>query len=220
MGINMKATIGDAMDGVVEGTLVLLVVLALSWAAINYRVNRIEQRHPENPTIAELPITETKGAETEEQEEDDNDEAQEPMSDWEAAHAAAESGDLSKLRFLILDRGLHVDAEDNYAMTLLQVASRHGHLEIVKFLIDNGAAVNAVEIDSRSALHFATIRGHLSIVRFLLENKADVNLRKRLGLTPLHVVMQYSKQTDLVQVLLDHGADIEAPDDRGDTPLD
>lgn len=220
MVLNMKATIGGDLSGVMRGILVLLVVLALSWAAVNHRVSRIEQRHLESPAVADPTITETEGAEKEEQNEDENDEAQEPIPDWEAAHAAAESGDLSKIRFLILDRGLHVDAEDNHAMTLLQVASRHGHLEIVRFLIDNGATVNAVEIDSRSALHFATIRGHLSIVRFLLENKADVNLRKRLGLTPLHVVTQHSKQTDLVRVLLDHGADIEAPDDRGDTPLD
>ena len=208
------------MEGVIRGSLVLLIVLALSWVAINHRVSSIEQRHLESPAIAEPTITETEGPEKEEQKEDDNNEAREPMPDWEATHAAAESGDLSKVRFLILDRDLHVDAEDNHAMTLLQVASRHGSLEIVKFLIDNGAAVNAVENDGRSALHFATIRGHLSVVRYLLENKADVNLRKRLGLTPLHIVAQYSKQTDLVQVLLDHGADIEAPDDRDDTPLD
>ena len=104
-------------------------------------------------------------------------------------------------------------------MTLLQVTSQHGHLEIVNFLIDDGAAVNAVEIDSRSALHFATIHGHLSIVRFLLENNADLNLRKRFRLTPLHIVTQDLKQTDLVHILLDPGADIEAPDDRGDTTL-
>ena len=215
----MKATIGSALVGALKGALVLLIVFALSWVAINRRTNDVVERDSESSDIAHSMTAEHGPIEEEGEKEDDKNEAQGTMSDQEAAHAAAESGDLSKVRFFILERGLHVDAEDNYALTLLQVASRHGHLEIVKFLIDNGAAVNAVEIDNRAALHFAIIRGHASIVRYLLENGADVNLRKRLGLTPLHVVVQ-SFHTDLVQILLDHGADIEAPDDRGDTPLD
>ena len=218
--MNMDMTIGGTLWGVAKGFWVLLVVLALSWIALNHRVNSIDQGHLENPTTADPAISQTEGAEEEEQKENDNNEAQEPIPDWSAAHAAAESGDLSKLRFLILNRNLHVDAEDNHAMTLLQVASRHGHLAIVKFLLENGAAINLAETDNRSALHFATIRGHISIMHILLQNNADVNHRKRLGLTPLHVVAQQSRETDLVHVLLDHGADMEATDDRGDTPLD
>ena len=78
-----------------------------------------------------------------------------------------------------------------------------GKAEIVKFL----------------ALHLAVIRGHVSVIQFLLEHGADVSLRKRLGLTPMHVVAQ-SPHTDIVQVLSEHGADREAPDDKGNTPLD
>ena len=111
------------------------------------------------------------------------------------------------------------DAEDNNTMTLLQVASRRGHLEIISFLIDNGAAINAVEIDNRAALHFAVIHGRLSIARCLLEPGADVHVRKRPGLTPLHALAQTS-HTDLGKVRLRHGANMEAPDDRGNTPLD
>ncbi|KAF6222023.1 hypothetical protein HO133_001991 [Letharia lupina] len=152
---------------------------------------------------------------------DEEDEAQKPLTDWEAAHVAAESGDLAKLRLLILKRGVlvHVDAEDQHAMTLLQVASRYGHLELVQFLIDNHAAVNATKLDDRAALHFAVICGHISIAEQLLEHGADANLRKRFGLTLLHVVAQTS-HTGLVQVLLEHGAEMEVPDDRGNTPLD
>lgn len=221
--LDMEAIVDASVVGALGGAFVLLVVLVFSWVAITRQDGKIEQRRDESSDIAPSKIVESQQAEEEaekeaEKEADTKDE-QETLSDWEAAHAAAENGNLSKLRFLILDRGLHVDAEDSHAMTLLQVASRHGHMEIVKFLIEQGAAVNAVEIDNRAALHFAIIRGHISIVRFLLEHGADVNLRKTLGLTPLHVVVQ-SWRTELVQVLLDHGADIEAPDERGDTPLD
>lgn len=145
----MKTIIGDALDGVIRGSLILLVVFPLSWVAINHRVKSVEPRKLESPALVDLTVTETERAKEEDQDENDNKEAREPIPDWEAAHAAAESGDLPKIRFFIHERGLHVDAEDNYAMTLLQVASRHGQLEIVKFLIDNGAAVNAVEIDRR-----------------------------------------------------------------------
>ena len=88
------------------------------------------------------------------------------MPDWDAAPAAAESGDLSKLHFFILSRRLQVDTENNHIMTLLQIASRHSHLDIVTLPIDNGAAINTVKPDSKSALHFMTIRRHISIVRF------------------------------------------------------
>ena len=216
----MKATLDQIMEGTLGGALVLMTVLALSWIAIRHRVStNTGEGANEKPDATNLRTGEDRQVEEDEVKEGDKSDSKEPMPDWEAAHAAAESGDISTLRFLILERGLHVDAEDNYAMTLLQVASRHGHLEIVRFLIDNGAAVNAVEIDNRAALHFAVIRGHVPIVRFLLEHGANVSIRKRLGLTPLHVVAQ-SRQTDLVQDFLDHGADMEAPDDRGDTPLD
>lgn len=106
-------------------------------------------------------------------------------------------------------------------MTLLQVAFRYGHLELVQFLIDNHAAVNATKLDDRTALHFTVICGQISIAEQLLEHGADANLRKRLGLTLMHVVAQTSHTgLVLVQVLLEHGAEMEVPDDRGNTPLD
>ena len=211
----MDASVGRALGG----ALVLLVVFVFSWVAITREDGNIEERGDESSDIALSKSVGSRKVKEEAEKERDTKNAQGTISDWEAAHDAAEKGNLSKLRCLILERGLHVDAEDSHAMTLLQVASRHGHMEIVQFLIEQGAAVNAVEIDNRAALHFAIIRGHVSIARFLLEHGADANLRKSLGLTPLHVVVQ-SWRTELVQVLLDHGADIEAPDDRGDTPLD
>ena len=56
------------------------------------------------------------------------------MTEREAAHAAAESGTLTELRRLISERGVHVDAEVRYSMTLLQAASRQGHLDTNHFL--------------------------------------------------------------------------------------
>ena len=219
MALGVMATLDHALSGAFGVVLVLLLVLAMSSMVIqrrsrSFRAPLHEEFKVEDPKPKEVEIVE-QGKD----ERDDEIPDAKTLTEWEAAHAAAESGNLTELRRLVLERGVHVDAEDEYSMTLLQVASRHGHLDIVHFLIENNATINATELDDRAALHFAVIRGHTSIVRFLLEHGADVNLRKRLGLTPLHVVAQ-TPHTDLIEVLLEHGADMEAPDDNSDTPLD
>ena len=219
MALGVMATIDIALNRAFGAIIVLLLVLAVSMIVIQHQSSSVPAPVHENPTVKELKPEAVELIEEGKDERDEEIKGAKTLSEWEAAHAAAESGNLTELRELILERGVHVDAEDRYSMTLLQVASRHGHLETVHFLIGNNAAVNAIELDDRAALHFAVIRGHTAIARFLLEHGADVNLRKRLGLTPLHVVAQTS-HTDLVEVLLKHGADMEAPDDNFDTPLD
>ena len=203
----------------VGGVLVLLIAFGLSWVAVNRRASEFEARG-EKISLEGVPKVANFDSHEEPKDiEDYKTQDTTNISVWKEAHVAAENGDLAKLRIFILERGLHVDAEDEQAMTILQVASRHGHLEVVRFLVNEGAAVNAIETDNRAALHFAIIRGHVPVARFLLEHGADVHLRKRLGLTPMHVAVQ-SWRTEFVRLLLEHGADIDAPDDRGDTPLD
>lgn len=178
----MQALISRVLGGALGGILVLLVVFALSWVTITHRVSKVEKRVVGSPGDEKAEPAKYEMVKEEEGEDrDEEDEAQKPLTDWEAAHVAAEIGDLAKFRLLILERGVlvHVDAEDQHAMTLLQVASRYGHLELVQFLIDNYAAVNATKLDDRAALHFAVICGHISIAEQLLEHGADANLRKK-----------------------------------------
>ena len=219
MALGVMATLDHALSGAFEAVLVLLLVLAVSSIVIQRRSRSVRAPMHEESTVEDPKPKEVEMLEEGKDERDEEIPDAETLTEWEAAQAAAESGNLAELRRLVLKCGVHVDAEDRYSMTLLQVASRHGHLNIVHFLIENNATVNATELDDRAALHFAVIRGHTSIVRFLLEHGADVNLRKRLGLTPLHVLAQTS-HTDLIEALLEHGADMEAPDDNFNTPLD
>ena len=219
MALGLMATLDCPLNGAFGAILVLLVVLAVSVLVIQRQSSIVQAPMHEDSTVEDLKPKDVEMIEEGKDERVEKNPDAKTLTEWEAAHAAAESGNLTELRRLILERGVHVDAEDQYSMTLLQVASRRGHLHIVQFLIENNATVNATELDGRAALHFAVIRGHTSIARFLLEQGADMNLRKRLGLTPLHVVAQTS-HTDLVEILLEHGAEMEAPDDNSDTPLD
>jgi len=49
---------------------------------------------------------------------------------------------------------------------LIDIASKHGHLECLRFLIENKAPVDNL------ATEWAARNGHLECLRFLIENKA------------------------------------------------
>ena len=53
----------------------------------------------------------------------------------------------------------------------------------------------------------------------MVEHGADVNARTTRGLTLLHVAVEEKKNDEVVRVLLEHGANVDAEDDEGRTPF-
>jgi ankyrin repeat protein len=97
-----------------------------------------------------------------------------------------------------------LDMEDNNHFTLLMLASKHGHIEIVKLLLKYPIRINAIRSSSDTALSLAVENGHKDIARILLEHGANVNIH--LGdQTPL---IWCSKNGDekITELLLMHGA--------------
>ena len=81
--------------------------------------------------------------------------------------------------------------------------------------------IDAVDADGWTALHLAAKKGDVSEVERLLAAGANVDARttrRFLGVgrnsTPLIVATRFN-QFDIMRLLVDHGADIEARDDRG-----
>ncbi|XP_052192077.1 signal recognition particle 43 kDa protein, chloroplastic [Diospyros lotus] len=84
----------------------------------------------------------------------------------------------------------------------------------------DGRDVDAVDEDGRTALIFVAGLGSEPCVRLLAEAGADVNHRENSGgLTALHMAAGYVKP-GVAELLIEFGADPEAADDRGRTPLD
>ena len=95
---------------------------------------------------------------------------------------------------------------DAHDMTSLQLAAKHGQLEIVKFLIENGADVQITNYEdllaneerieelqssdnATSPLHFAAQEGHHEVCEYLL-NYFHVDSWDRNRMTPLHWASQ------------------------------
>lgn len=138
-----------------------------------------------------------------------------------ALHASIQGGH-TDVAELLLEHGADVNAPGTYSVTPLHVASRHGRLDAVKWLLDlnPSADVNAKRVDGQTALHSAAVNGHLGVAQELLKHNADVGARDVEGCTPLSFALEGAGgRLDLVRLLLDRNADVNTRDNSGRTPL-
>ena len=88
-------------------------------------------------------------------------------------------------------------------------------------MLSKGADINGTDdFKGETALQFAAFSGRIEIVKLLLSRGANVNVNSGSeGATPLHQVIGGGAQHDLIKLLVAEGADLNARDKSGLTPL-
>ena len=120
---------------------------------------------------------------------------------------------------VLIDAGADIETKDDMGRSPLHWACRSGSLEVVKMLHKQGAGVCVTCNFGYSCLIFAAYHGHTETVRYLVGLKdVDVNHTAKNGWSALVCAVR-QKHADVVQVLIDAGADIEARDEDLCTPL-
>ncbi|KAK7239807.1 hypothetical protein SO694_00029214 [Aureococcus anophagefferens] len=132
-----------------------------------------------------------------------------------------------------LDQGADVDAVDERGYTLLRYASQYGDSQVVKLALDRGAAVDGRGSDAlhvRTPLYAAAHFGHFESALLLLVAGADVERGvgfREIGdsvdpdhsdSTPL-MTASTEGRVDVVELLLEYGADVNKAGSEGMTPL-
>lgn len=97
-----------------------------------------------------------------------------------------------------------------------------GESENVRELVRRGVSVNVLYA-GKTPLYMACYGGHIEIVRFLIDKGANVNACENEDKwTPLHVLMHaknHENDRAIIDILLLHGADIDARNQGEQTPL-
>ena len=155
-------------------------------------------------------------------------------------HKAVEGRKLDIVR-LLLCHGADVNALDRQGRSPLRKALRFQALDVMELLLKRGANVND-QIHNPTLFHEAVASRNIDAMKILLSHGADVNALDYFGNSPLHKVLQSpvnvaanvniwdrhfmlplraSQQGNYAtaQLLLGHGADVNARGQRRKTPL-
>ena len=125
---------------------------------------------------------------------------------------------------VLIDAGANVNIQDDILNSPFLYAGAEGYLDLLKLTIDAGADPKITNRYGGSALIPASEHGYVDVVRELLtRTDIEVNHVNRLGWTALMEAVILNdggiRQQQTVQLLIEHGADVNIPDHDGVTPL-
>ncbi|KAJ5426965.1 hypothetical protein N7465_002035 [Penicillium sp. CMV-2018d] len=133
-----------------------------------------------------------------------------------ALSAACERGRLDAVKKL-LDNNADLEIAGGNGHTPLHTAACSGHAELVKLLLDKGAKIHNGSDGSKTPLYCACLNGHHQVAQMLLQWEPELIATHERWI-PLFAASE-GGFLDIVQLLIQKGADIGASDGFRETPL-
>jgi ankyrin repeat protein len=131
---------------------------------------------------------------------------------------SAKDGNIQRIREKIAI-GIKPEFADEYGYTPLMVATYYGRLEIVRLLLSKfKSSLNTQDNDGYTALHIGILEAKTDCVLELINVGAELNTSTVQKATPL-ITASALGHLEIVQLLIDNGADINARGINGITAL-
>ena len=134
-------------------------------------------------------------------------------------HLAAAGGYLDCCKKILRDNVDKINAGNNDENTPLHLAAKKGKSNIIACLQEYQADCNLRNSLGDTPLHLAVNEGHLDcFTKIIAYTNRDIELTNNNHLTPLHCAAK-TDNDEIIAQLLDCGANCNAKDISGDTPL-
>ncbi|NXN97510.1 ASB3 protein, partial [Rhinopomastus cyanomelas] len=140
---------------------------------------------------------------------------------WVPIHEAAAHNSSQCLKLLVraAPSDDYINSKTFEGLCALHLSARHGSLECIRILLEAGADPNEFNTEATTPLFLAVENEHIDVVKFLLQHGANVDGSHSIsGWNSLHQA-SFQGSVDIMEVLLENGADMECKDDFGITPL-
>lgn len=121
---------------------------------------------------------------------------------------------------LYIDHGLDVNHQNKKKDSAIHWACRYGHHKLVHYLIQKGSLVDVQNDKGSSPIHWSIRYGHTEVLRTLIQvGKANVHLQRKLGLMAPIVLAAALGNAEILEILLEGGADPNVQIRGGETAL-
>jgi ankyrin repeat protein len=119
----------------------------------------------------------------------------------------------------LIENGADISVANNRGLTPLHYAAARQQYDMVDRLIELGSHINGQTRSNNTPLHYAALMGDVTLARKLIEHGAELEIGDDHKRTPLLLTARESGSAEMALLLVVQGADINAQDIFGDTPL-
>ena len=133
---------------------------------------------------------------------------------------------IPRLLYLLDNTTANINNIRSTCYNLLQMSVILGNSIVVRILLDKGCDIDSLgPCNNYTALYISLENEDLTNIKLLLERGANANLGRMSSVntciyTPLHLAIEFELSYEIMELLLQHGADKNLKDRNGKSPID